>query len=144
MKHFLTILFLLFCTISCHEVMVEDFQLHVPELSFCSGTTIAAPSFPSCDQYKHRNTSHVIAEPLHLYTSKQLQAYFAHQGYSEQDILHHEALYLSDEFVKLAKTYSHYEDTIRALHDKFSNFNLVKKVLLCYSKEATDQVLRRK
>ena len=130
MKHFLTILFLLFFNVSGYEgIVVEDYQPYVPELSLYLNTTKTTSSFPSCGQYKHRNTFDNCPEPLHLYTSEQLRRYFAYHGYSEQDILHHESLYLSDEFVKLVKTYPHYENIIKALHDKFSNFNFVKKVV---------------
>lgn len=79
-----------------------------------------------CDAYKHRNNIY-FHENLHCYTTHQLQQYFNKHHYSEKEILDQELLYLSDEFVKLAKTYAGYEYAIERLHKKFKNFGPLKK-----------------
>lgn len=80
------------------------------------------------DLYKHRNNIGPH-ETIEIYTAEQLLYYFTTHHYSEEKILNQPLLYLSNEFVKLAKTYPQYEKTISLLHEKLQNFGRLKKVL---------------
>lgn len=90
-------------------------------------------SLYSCDTYKHRNT--VVYSPTNSehYTAAQWQQYFHNNNYCEKQILEQELLYLSDEFVKLAKTYAGYNQAIENLHKKFEKFGVCKKVLHAFA-----------
>jgi hypothetical protein len=86
-------------------------------------------SFSSCDEYKHRNAVFYPPANFHHYPAEQLEQYFRDNHYSEQQILEQELLYLSDEFVKVAKTCSGYNQAIEDLHKKFEKFGAGKKIL---------------
>ncbi len=61
------------------------------------------------------------------YSLPQLKEYFADQDYTEAQILSENTLYMSDEFVKLAKTYSGYEAAISSLHKKIDQMGFAAK-----------------
>jgi hypothetical protein len=86
-------------------------------------------SFSFCDEYKHRSAVFYPPTNFQHYRADQFHQYFSHNHYSEKQILEQELLYLSDEFVKLAKTYSGYNQAIEDLHKKFEKFGASKKVL---------------
>lgn len=96
----------------------------------------------SCQAYKHRNNIY-FGENLHNYTITQLQHYFRTHNYSEQQILDQGLLYLSDEFVKLAKTYAAYEQTIEKLYNKFKKFGFIKKILYRFTGSYSSGLKRR-
>jgi hypothetical protein len=75
----------------------------------------AFPKYHS--DYRHSST-HTI--DLLTCSASQLALYFFYHGYSEKDILSENTLYMSDEFVKLAKTYPGYEAAITDLHKKLT------------------------
>lgn len=91
------------------------------------------PSFSSCDAYKHRNILFYVPTNSDHYTATQWQQYFHRNNYCEQQILEQELLYLSDEFVKLAKTYAGYNQAIENLHKKFEKYGVCKKVLHAFT-----------
>jgi hypothetical protein len=74
-----------------------------------------APRFHS--NYKY-SSSHTI--DLWSCSASQLLQYFSYYGYTEEEILSLNKLYVSDEFVKLAKTYPRYEAVITASYTHFS------------------------
>ncbi|HSC24654.1 MAG TPA: polymorphic toxin type 17 domain-containing protein [Candidatus Babeliales bacterium] len=63
------------------------------------------------------------------YTIEHYKHYFDACGFTESQILNYDRLYTSDEFVKLAKTYPDYENTINQLHKKLNNLTSFKKFL---------------
>jgi hypothetical protein len=65
---------------------------------------------------------------LKSYTAQDFQHYFAERGYMTSEIFNQCCLYMLDEFVKYAQTYSGYEDTIRSLYAELKNLSLVQKV----------------
>lgn len=86
------------------------------------------PSFSSCGEYKHRSAVFYPPTNFQHYRADQLHQYFCDNHYSEQQILEQELLYLSDEFVKVAKTCSGYNQAIEDLHTKFEKFGASKKI----------------
>lgn len=88
----------------------------------------AQPIGGMCDAYKHRNNTS-LQNNLRNYTASQLQQYFNSNHYSEQEILDQKLLYLSDEFVKLAKTYAGYEQAIKRLYERFKSFGSFQKII---------------
>lgn len=100
------------------------------------------PVMAHCDAYKHQNST-IFYENLHNYTAEQLQQYFNAQHYSEVEILDQPLLYLSTEFVKLAKTYDGYEQAIEILHKKFQNFGPLKKAFHAFTGTYASGLKRR-
>lgn len=66
---------------------------------------------------------------LFYYSSEQLESYFKDLHYSENDILDQYELYISDEFIKIAKTYPSYEQRIKFLYQKMHSMNGVSRFL---------------
>ena len=65
---------------------------------------------------------------LKSYSAEDFKKDFVECGYTESEILNQRCLYMLDEFVKYAQTYSGYEDTIRSLYVELKNLSLVQKV----------------
>src|SRR5436190_16916909 len=98
----LTIVFFMHCL--PHELNYQPAKTSSFSREVFSDQSPPLESIFSCDNYKHRNNFFL---PLNInldnYTAHQLQHYFHKNNYSEKQILDQELLYLSDEFVKLAK-----------------------------------------
>lgn len=60
-------------------------------------------------------------------TNRDFQQYFAARGYTENQILNQRCLYMFDDFVKFAQTYSSYTCSIQELHAELKNLNIVQK-----------------
>ena len=60
-------------------------------------------------------------------TNRDFQQYFAARGYTENQILNQRCLYMFDDFVKFAQTYSSYKCTIQQLHAELKNLNIWQK-----------------
>ncbi len=110
-----------FCSVPTQARMIQIQGLHNQQ-------SMSLQSIPFYDTYKHRNNKY-FSENLNQYTVFQLQQYFSSHHYFEQEILDQSILYLSDEFVKLAKTYVGYEQAIDRLHKKFKKSGPLQKVL---------------
>jgi hypothetical protein len=67
---------------------------------------------------------------LNNYTAHDFRDHFSARGYTESEILNQRCLYMLDEFVQYAQTYSGYEDTIRSLYAELKKLSLVQKI--CY------------
>src|SRR2546429_194625 len=67
------------------------------------------------------------APNLAAYSNAQLKDYFSYYGYTEKHILAFDALYMSDEFVELAKTYPGYEQAIIEIRRKLHNMTTIGK-----------------
>lgn len=71
----------------------------------------------------HRSNIHstyLSIPDLTQYSLSQLEVYFAHHNYTETEILAQNTLYMSDEFVRLAKTYIGYKAAITSLYKRFN------------------------
>ena len=64
---------------------------------------------------------------LSEYTTQDFQRHFTAHGYTENQILNQRCLYMFDDFVKFAQTYSGYKCTIQQLHAELKNLNIVQK-----------------
>jgi hypothetical protein len=61
------------------------------------------------------------------YNAQDFRNYFTNHGYSEKEILNQRCLYMFDEFVKFAQTYSNYTCTIQQLHNELKHLNVAQK-----------------
>lgn len=104
------------CFVTANIIPV-DFRCHYntkPITSFSPASFHKAPHEQSSLRYQ-QDTRHI---DLFKYSCDQLKVYFAYHNYSEKNILDQNMLYLSDEFVKLAKTYPGYELAVSTLRKK--------------------------
>src|SRR5207248_73795 len=60
-------------------------------------------------------------------TTHDFQQHFTTHGYTENQILNQRCLYMFDDFVKFAQTYSGYKCTIQQLHAELKNLNIIQK-----------------
>jgi hypothetical protein len=60
-------------------------------------------------------------------TVQNFQQHFTARGYTEKQILNQRCLYMFNDFVKFAQTYSSYKCTIQQLHAELKNLNIVQK-----------------
>lgn len=74
------------------------------------------------------NSSSVGFPDLSTYSMNDLKNYFTNCGYTEKQILSQTALYMSDEFVTLAKTYSDYQTTIQSLYKKIHSMSFLSRI----------------
>src|SRR5581483_4131594 len=79
-------------------------------------------------KYTH-HYPHVIKDNLFSYSSTQLQKYFDNHHYSEKDVLAQNALYMSDAFVQLIKTYPDYEKALTKLYKKLKHMNVFQRCI---------------
>jgi len=70
----------------------------------------------SARQYMHGTSCSPHIPNLYFYDAQQLARYFWEHGYSEKNILNLRRLYLSNEFVKFAKTIPGYEEAIERIY----------------------------
>lgn len=85
--------------------------------------------------YAHSSNNNRTASctsDLYSYSSDQLKEYFTYHGYTEKNILSQQMLYVSDEFVKLAKTYPNYEYAITSIHRKLHKMSTIEKLFRTY------------
>lgn len=61
------------------------------------------------------------------YDAQDFRNYFTARGYTEHEILDQRCLYMFDEFVKFAQTYSAYKCTIQQLHVELKKLNIMQK-----------------
>ncbi len=61
------------------------------------------------------------------YTAQDFHNHFVGRGYTEKEILNNRCLYMFDDFVKFAQTYSSYSCTIKELHAALKNLNFFQK-----------------
>jgi hypothetical protein len=77
-------------------------------------------AFPKYHIDYRRSSTHTI-DPW-TSSAAQFEWYFFYYGYTEEEILSQNTLYMSDEFVKVAKTYPGYEAAITDLHKKLTKW----------------------
>ncbi|HSC24758.1 MAG TPA: hypothetical protein VLB80_00885 [Candidatus Babeliales bacterium] len=61
------------------------------------------------------------------YTPQDFQQHFIAQQYAESQILNQHCLYMFDNFVKFAQTYSSYQCAIQQLYTELNNLNIIQK-----------------
>jgi hypothetical protein len=88
---------------------------------------------PDYDYRAHQGYNpyaHHISKPnLHEYSAQQLVDYFACNRFTEEEILGQRTLYMSDEFVKIAKQCAGYKAAISKLHRKYRDMSAISKGL---------------
>lgn len=73
----------------------------------------------------NRDSSH--RNQFNQYTTQDFQQHCTAREYTESQILNQRCLYMFDNFVKFAQTYSSYKCTIQQLHAELKNLNIVQK-----------------
>src|SRR5579872_5098945 len=61
------------------------------------------------DQYKHSHNVYDATSNLLTYSASDFKNYFNYHHCTQEEILAHNQLYMSDEFVRLIKTFSGYQ-----------------------------------
>jgi len=80
--------------------------------------------------YGYNPHEHQALEPsLHTYSAQQLTYYFACNKFTEAELLGQRTLYMSDEFVKVAKQCAGYKAAISKLHKKYRDMSALSKGL---------------
>ena len=84
------------------------------------------------DTWKNTRTGSAYTQHYYFntYNAQDFRDHFTNCGYIEKEILQQRSLYMFDEFVKFAQTYSSYKCTIQQLHAELKNLNIVQKA--CY------------
>jgi hypothetical protein len=81
--------------------------------------------YASCNTYKNKRSQKIL--PIH-YSFDQLKAYFNYHHYTQEQILSLNTMYMSNEFVKFAKTYPGYAAAITSLYNKIHHAGFFKKL----------------
>ena len=81
------------------------------------------------DTWNNARTGSSYSHRSHFptYNAQEFRDHFTQRGYTEKEILNQRCLYMFDEFVKFAQTYSSYKCTIQQLHAQLKNLNIVQK-----------------
>lgn len=81
------------------------------------------------DSWNNTRTGSAYSHHYHFneYNAQELREHFTHRGYTEKEILNQRSLYMFDEFVKFAQTYSSYKCTIQQIHNELKNLNIIQK-----------------
>lgn len=103
---------------SHHQAHDRNFKAHRSHHDFSHNNTGINFSFDKSPGHQHgfRN-----------YTAHDFQQHFTAHGYTENHILNQRCLYMFDEFVKFAQTYSSYTCTIQQIHAELKNLNCFQK-----------------
>jgi hypothetical protein len=96
---------------SWHQTDNKDSHHHIPNSDFSHD--------PSCNNDRAISHKHQFKH----YKVHELKQYFTSHGYTENQILNQRCLYMSDEFVKFAQTFSGYKNTIQQLHTELKHLN---------------------
>src|SRR5690606_29342036 len=104
---------------SNNETSKKNFTNNRFEHYFSNHNTWNNNNFHRPSPYRHQFNTRT--------TTCDFQQYFTMHRYTENQILNQRCLYMFDNFVKLAQTYSNYEYTIKQLHAKLKNLNILQK-----------------
>ena len=80
---------------------------------------------------KSSNNDHVSSSHKHhfkQFNAHDFKQYCNEHGYTENQILNQRCLYMFDEFVKYAQTYSSYKATIQQLHAELKHLSFLQKI----------------
>lgn len=86
------------------------------------------PNFLYADQYKHLHNLYDATGSLLTYSVLDLKNYFNYHYYSDEDILACSVLYMSDDFVQLAKACPGYNHAIKNLYSKLKRMGSLCKL----------------
>src|SRR5436309_1112433 len=75
----------------------------------------------------HSGRTSANKNQLSKYTAQDFHRHFTEHGYTNNEILDQRCLYIFDEFVKFAQTYSAYKCTITQLYTELQNLNFLQK-----------------
>ncbi|HEX4069044.1 MAG TPA: hypothetical protein VHX42_03010 [Candidatus Babeliales bacterium] len=79
------------------------------------------------------HSSHSHKRHSNSYTAQDFKQHFATRGFTENQILNQRCLYMFDEFVKFAQTYSSYKCTIQQLHAELKNLHWWQKAYYTFT-----------
>ena len=124
---------LFFSVLLCAPITAEHARVM---LTFCNQThSKYSTNNKSHHDFSHNSAwdkTHCDKGPINRYhfseyTTQDFQRHFTAHGYTENQILNQRCLYMFDDFVKFAQTYSSYKCTIQQLHAELKNLNIVQK-----------------
>jgi hypothetical protein len=90
----------------------RDFKENKSHHDFSHNSTWGNAHFDRLPTYQNQ---------FNTYTANDFQKHFTAHGYTENQIVNQRCLYMFDEFVKFAQTYSSYKCTIQQLHAELKN-----------------------
>src|SRR5579863_190333 len=102
-----------------HETHSRNFTNNRSHHDFSHTSTRDNTNFNKSSEYKHQFNKNT--------TTHDFQQHFTTHGYTENQILNQRCLYMFDDFVKFAQTYSSYKYTIQQLYAELKNLNIVQK-----------------
>jgi hypothetical protein len=114
---------LLLCFILVSGLFASCAHQAMPWVVFRDNKNNAGHVFCSNTNLSHNN----YINPLRYYSAQQLRYYFNNAYLTEDDILGQRDLYFSDEFIKIAKTFSGYERVLQELKIELARLRLSKK-----------------
>ncbi|HLC07341.1 MAG TPA: hypothetical protein VJJ26_04075 [Candidatus Babeliales bacterium] len=79
------------------------------------------------DTWNSTRTGSAYSHHFNKYNAQNFHDHFIAHGYTEKEVLQQRSLYMFDEFVKFAQTYSSYKCTIQQLHTELKNLNIIQK-----------------
>jgi len=77
------------------------------------------------DTWNSTRTGSAYSHHFNKYNAQNFHDHFIAHGYTEKEVLQQRSLYMFDEFVKFAQTYSSYKCTIQQLHTELKNLNII-------------------
>ena len=105
---------------SGNQIHNQNFTSNRSHHDFSHVNTRDNTNFNRSSGYRHQFSKHT--------TTHDFQQHFTAHGYTEKQILNQRCLYMFDDFVKFAQTYSGYKCTIQQLHAELKNLNFVQKI----------------
>jgi hypothetical protein len=110
-----------------HAEIHTSFSLHHTDNKNSNAPTSHHDFSHDPSSWNNINASHSHKHQLKHYIAQDFKQYFTSHGYTENQILNQRCLYMSDEFVKFAQTFSGYKNTIQQLHAELKHFNWLQK-----------------
>lgn len=133
--HYILILSIFLCT---SQLYASEFSGYCPSRDTFYAEFNLRDKGRNSQSYHSRVQDHswesptIGSEPKHqphfkTYDAQAFRDYFTARGYTEQEILNQRCLYMFDEFVKFAQTYSSYTCTIEQLHAELTKLTIFQK-----------------
>jgi hypothetical protein len=128
---------------SLFTLLFSILLLNTPQLHLCEYASkhVSTKITFSPQSYTHNNrhssdyslkNSAADSSPKHqphfkTYNAQDFRDYFSARNYTDNEILNQRCLYMFDEFVKFAQTYSAYTCTIQQIHAQLKNLTIIQK-----------------
>ena len=108
----------IYATFSLHQTDSRDIKQPTSHHDFSHDNPWNNPRTGSSYSHKHHFDRYAVHD---------FKQHFTEHGLTENQILNQRCLYMFDEFVKCAQTYSSYKCTIQQLHAELKKLNIIQK-----------------